>query len=341
MAEVAAAEEIRNLAPLPEIVIPETVRSQFTEGIKKIIPLFMSWDEVGECWIDTDHKPNLVITLARAGSLAWIPIQTIVDLYEISIPRIVDVHLGRELAYRFVRESRGDFRLLKNGDPKSVSDFGPWLDEEFSNNSELTKVLSEISNCIIESDQPDTSVVVLDDVVQDGITMGLILPKLIERSLANNVVFESSNKKLQDHLVSRSIPALTGQTTIIQLENILEDTEWLYEIIDATFSNYFELLFQEKKIVARQFLVQLAKGSIENIQTGLLVPITTANQMREIGQNIQQQYLINNRPRHEALSIDPGNPAEEIIKTFGVDALLKIQVAVRKELERLGQTAEL
>ncbi len=341
MTEVILAVEKHELISLPEIVIPETVRSQFGEGIKKIIPLFMSWDEVGECWIDVDSKPNLVITLARAGSLSWVPIKAITDLYEITIPRIVDVHLGRELAYRFARERQIDFRLFQSGDQETMLDFESWLELEFSQNPDLRLQLSELVACFAGVGDSEEKVVVLDDVVQDGLTMGVVVPTILKIILNSKVVFESSNEKIRDQLKPSEESIIASQSTRVLLENILEDTEWLYEIIDASFSNYLDSLFQQKKIVTRQFLVQLAKGSIEDMQTGTLAPIESEAQIRNVGQNIQQQYFVNNPPRHESLFIDPGNPAVEAIKVFGVHALLAIQVKVRTELERLGQTAEL
>ena len=201
--------------------------------------------------------------------------------------------------------------------------------------------LSELVACFAGTEDAGEKVAVFDDIVQDGLTMSVIVPTILKIILNSKVVFESSNQKIRDLLRPSDESITSSQSTRVLLENILEDTEWLYEIIDASFSNYLESLFQEQKIVARQFLVQLAKGSIENMQTGVLIPIESETQMRKIGQHIQQHYLINNPPRHESLYIDPGNPADEILETFGVDALINIQVEVKKTLERLGQTAEL
>jgi len=340
VAEVPTIKEKSIVTPLPEVVIPESVRAQFALAIKRIMPLFMDWNVHDECWVDSSVKPDLIITLARAGSLAWVPMAAIADLYDIRLPKTFDLHLGRELAYRFIRESQGDFRLLQNGDAKTIADFKKWLDKEFNLNPDLAEAIANISESLAANDK-SKNIVVFDDVVQDCITMGIIIPRLIERSLATNVTFVSSNEKLQKRLAIRDLSSEIGQTTKVTLECILDDTEWLYGIIDNSFSEYFDSLYLEKKIVVRQLLVQLAKGSIEDIQTGALNLITNEAQIRKIGENIQQQYLTNNAPRHEAMFIDPGNPADEILETYGVTALLTLQIAVREELERLGQTVEL
>lgn len=326
-------------APLPEIVIPEQVCNSLQLGTKNICELLIEWDENAETWKKTNNSPSLLITLDRAGTLAFIPIKAALELYEISLPKTAHLHVGRELIYRFIRETSFTMKQLKDLEQNAVEGLTSWV-HDHAQEEPLMQILTELRALLKSLPREESKVLVIDDVVQGCTTLGLLMPTLITEASTGEVSFTSPNQDLSRFpKVQRSTG--THPHPRISLMTVLENTEWLYDCIDGSFVEYLDQLYVEKKIVTRKLLVQLAKGSVEDIETGELEQLATKTQIMALGHQIQQQFLIDNYTYHEETIINPGNPGMDLIEKYGVEQLLEISNRFKQALELVGQTAAL
>lgn len=216
--ELAVVPE--EVSPLPEIIIPESLNNERVTALHALLRL--------------PPQVDLLIIPERSAPLALAGI----DGVDLNIP-MVDLPIGRELFNIFYaeEEQRGtetglDCGLGVEASEEAKERFRSWL--RSTANSRVRAILAEIQSRLQHMglvDKPEIAIV--DDICEtQSVALG-ITPAVLDVILGEeNYVYHPGNNKY-----------------------IFQSTDWLYQIVKATFSSEDIL---DPRVLA--FLVELAKG---------------------------------------------------------------------------------
>lgn len=175
----------------PNIRIPEIVRQDLSDGLKRISSELEQF------------KPDLIVVLERSGVLAFNPVKSYFERQRVSLPPIIYAPIGREISDRFLdkryeeeeREGNDIFAEYTSGADYIADhpdDYNDWLEK----NSRVQKIIQtltqegNIQTLTQEGNEPK-KILIIDDIKSQGTTSKFTAPFILRFAFGEDIMIET------------------------------------------------------------------------------------------------------------------------------------------------------